>query len=104
MHSEVDWRAAVWIKSALVFAWSSGFRFRPGARRRRRHVRPTFDGIVGATQMQIVLVDESFGHFDERDFAGKPAIIPPVGLERGDVIFAPGVIDGGNHKVGARYG
>src|SRR3954452_11186228 len=51
--------------------------------------------------MQVVLVNETIGHRDERNFACEAAIVPPVYFECGYVIFVTGVIDGSNQKIGA---
>src|ERR1700685_2550333 len=51
--------------------------------------------------MDIVLVYESLRHLNQRYRSMQPAIIPPIRLERGNVIFVAGVIHRSHDKVRA---
>jgi hypothetical protein len=64
----------------------------------------TFDQVVvGAAEMQIVIVDELRWNFDERDVASKAAIVPPVGLQGGNAVGDTGVVDGEDDEVAAVF-
>jgi len=63
-----------------------------------------FDGfVVGAAEVQVVVVDELCGDFDERDISGKAAVVPPVGLQGGDTVGDAGVVDGEDDEVFAVF-
>src|SRR5664279_943652 len=51
--------------------------------------------------MQLVLIDEGFGHFDKGDRAGEAAVVPPIGFESGHAVFVASVIYGGYNKITA---
>src|ERR1039457_5600109 len=51
--------------------------------------------------MQIILIDERVWNFDEQNRTCQPAIVPPIGLQRGNAVFVARVIDGGHDKVAA---
>ena len=58
--------------------------------------------IFRAAQMHIILIDKRLRNFNQRDRARQPAIIPPIGFERGNIVFVARVIDGGHDEVIAR--
>ena len=55
--------------------------------------------VVGAAEVEVVVVDELGGDFDEGDVAGEAAVVPPVGLEGGDAVGDAGVVDGEDDEV-----
>ena len=57
------------------------------------------EGVVGAAEVQVVVVDELRGDLDEGDVAGEAAVVPPIGLEGGDAVGDAGVVDGEDDEV-----
>ena len=55
--------------------------------------------VVGAAEVEVVVVDELRGDFDEGDVAGEAAVVPPVGLEGWDAVGDAGVVDGEDDEV-----
>src|ERR1039458_5891185 len=66
-------------------------------------MNPTFKCRTFSTfQMQIVLVNECIGNFNKRYLARQAAVIPPIGLKRGDVVFVARVVYSSHYKILAR--
>jgi hypothetical protein len=55
--------------------------------------------MIGAAEVEVIVVDEFLGDIDERYIAGEAAVVPPVGLESGDAIGYAGIVDGENDEV-----
>jgi hypothetical protein len=49
--------------------------------------------------VEVIVVDELRGDFDERDVAGEAAVVPPIGLESRDAVGDASVIDGEDYEV-----
>ena len=64
---------------------------------------PTFNHrVFRAAQMHIVLIDKCLRNLDQRHLARQPAIIPPIGLQRGHAVVVARIIHGCYHKVTSR--
>ncbi len=55
--------------------------------------------VVGAAEVEVIVVDELLREFDEGDVAGEAAVVPPVGLQGGDAVGDAGVVDGEDDEV-----
>src|SRR5208337_4804090 len=63
-------------------------------------MHPAFDFISRSPlQMKIEFIDVAVWNFDERDFAGKPTIIPPVRLQCRHAIRESGAVHRDDSKV-----
>src|ERR1019366_10168990 len=66
------------------------------------HVHPAFNHrVLCAAQVQVVLVDESIWHCNERDFTSKSTIVPPVSFKSGNIVFVTRVIHRRYYKIRA---
>ena len=50
-------------------------------------------------KMDIVVINEGFGHGDERDIAGETTIVEPVVADRGDAIDEASGVHRDNDEV-----
>ena len=67
-------------------------------------VNVAFDeGVVGAAEVEVIVVDDVGWEFDEGDVAGEAAVVPPVGLQGGDAVGDAGVVDGEDDEVFAVF-
>src|SRR5271168_5101876 len=62
----------------------------------------TFDGLaVGSAEVKVVIIDETVGNGDDGDVSGEAAVVPPIGLQRGDAVGDAGIVDGDDGEVTA---
>ena len=61
------------------------------------------EGVIGAAEVEVVVVDVLGGDFDEGDVAVEAAVVPPIGLEGGDAVGDAGVVDGEDDEVFAVF-
>jgi hypothetical protein len=52
-------------------------------------------------EVHVIIVNESFGHCDERNVAGEASIIEPVDSDGGNAVDEPGGVDGDDNEVRA---